>query len=292
MPENSILFLINGKAGHGLPKNFEKTIASILTAQNIEFKISFSAYPGHLKSLAIAGVDEGFKTIVVVGGDGSINEAFSALLYTDVKLGIIPLGSGNGLARHLKIPLKFEQALALIVKGNSKLIDSAILNGIPYLSIAGTGFDALVAKHFAMSHTRGFWPYFILTVKHYFFYKPVKYQISTDFEDFSAKAMLICFSNSNQFGYNIYLAPHAVIDDGYLDICILQKPSFFALPITAYYLLTKRIDKSKYYKKLLSKTTSIVCSDKSLINIDGEFHEPLKEIKVQIVPLSINILIP
>ncbi|MBU1012940.1 MAG: YegS/Rv2252/BmrU family lipid kinase [Bacteroidetes bacterium] len=292
MPENSILFLINGKAGHGLPKNFEKIIASILKAHDIEFKISFSAYPGHLKSLAIAGVDEGFKTIVVVGGDGSINEAFSALLYTDVKLGIIPLGSGNGLARHLKIPIKFEQALALIVKGNSKLIDSAILNGIPYLSIAGTGFDALVAKHFAKSKTRGFLAYFTLTIKHYFSYKPIKYQITTDNEDFSTNAMLISFSNSNQFGYNISLAPQAVIDDGLLDICVIQKPTFFALPLTAYYLLTKKINKSKYYKRILSKNTTIVCSGESLINVDGEYIEPSKEIKVQIMPLSINILIP
>ena len=292
MPENSILFLINGKAGHGLPKDFEKIIASILTAHNIEFKISFSAYRGHLNELAKSGIYEGFKTIVVVGGDGSINEVFSALLNTDLKLGIIPLGSGNGLARHLKIPLNFEQALALIVKGNSKLIDSAIINGIPYLSIAGTGFDALVAKHFAKSKTRGFRAYFALSVKHYFSYKPVKYQISTDNEDFSANAMLISFSNSNQFGYNISLAPQAIIDDGFLDICIIQKPSFFVLPFTAYYLLTKKINKSKYYKRILSKNATIVCSDESLINVDGEYLESSKEIKVQIVPRSINILIP
>lgn len=292
MPENSILFLINGKAGHGLPKNFEKIIASVLTVQNIEFKILFSSHPGHLNALAKTGVVEGFKTIVVVGGDGSVNEVFSALINTDVKLGIIPLGSGNGLARHLKIPLNFEQALAIIVKGNPKLIDSAILNGVPYLSVAGTGFDALIAKHFSKSKTRGFWSYFALTVKYYFSYKPVKYQISYDNESFSVDAILIGFSNSNQFGYNISLAPQAVIDDGLLDIYIFQKPSMFSLPLTTYFLLTKKINKSKYYNSYKSKNTTVVCNDESLINIDGEFIESSKEIKVQIIPQSLNILIP
>ena len=290
--EQPILFLINSKAGHGLPKNFEAEIRSVLNISETKFEIKYSAYAGHLGELAEKGIDEGFKTIVVAGGDGSVNEVFKKIIGFDVSFGILPIGSGNGLARHLRIPLKFKQALSVILKAKTQKIDSAEINNIPYLSIAGTGFDALIAKHFAESKSRGFWNYFKLTTKYYFSYKPIDYLISVNEQKISSKALLISFANSNQFGYNISIAPQAILNDGYLDICIINKPSVFTLPIAAYYLLSGKIHKSKYCRTFRTKKLALSCDDDSMINIDGEFYQPSKSIKVKIVPDSINIIVP
>jgi diacylglycerol kinase (ATP) len=292
MPLEPILFLVNSKAGHGLPRNFESEIKSVFKTTGMKFEIIYSEYAGHMEELAEKGIDDGFKTIVVAGGDGSVNEVFKKIIGFDVNFGILPIGSGNGLARHLKIPLKFKNALKVILTAKIQKIDSAEINNIPYLSIAGTGFDALIAKHFAESKSRGFWNYFKLTVKHYFSYKPIDYLISANDEKIRSKALLISFANSNQFGYNISIAPQAILNDGYLDICIVEKPSFFMLPITAYYLLSGRIYKSKYCRTFRTKKLDLSCDDDSMINIDGEFYQASKKIKVKILPNSINVIVP
>ena len=292
MHNETILFLVNGKAGRGILSGFETLVSTLCNDAGIKFKIQQSEYAGHLNKLTSAAIKEGFKTIVVVGGDGSVNEVFSELLNTDVKLGILPLGSGNGLARHLKIPLNTEKALKLIINGNSKLIDSALINNIPFISIAGTGFDALIAKHFSNSKSRGFWNYFWLTTKYYFSYKPIQYHISSGTRNFSTKALLVSFSNSNQFGYNISVSPHANIEDGYLDICILKKPPLLALPLTIFYLLTGKIFKSKFHISFKTKRLMVSSNVKQLINVDGEYHESSQQIEVMVLPESLNVFVP
>ncbi len=287
-----ILFLINSNAGSGLPKNFEDEIRYVFNSPETKLEIKYSAYAGHLSELAEKGIDDGYKTIIVAGGDGSVNEVFKKIIGFDVKFGIIPMGSGNGLARHLKIPLNHKQALKLIRKAKSQKIDSAEINGIPYLSIAGTGFDALIAKHFSESKSRGFWTYFKLTVKHYFSYEPIEYFVDTNDKKITSKALLISFANSNQFGYNISIAPLAILNDGYFDVSIIQKPSFLSLPFTAYYLLSGRIYRSKYCRTFRAKKLELNCKDESMINIDGEIYPASKQIKVKVVPKSINIIVP
>lgn len=290
MSENSILFLVNNKAGNGLPKKFEARLNSFLNAQNIKYKIAYSEYAGHLRELAKEGIEAGFKSIVVAGGDGSINEVFVPLVNTNIRFGILPFGSGNGLARHLKIPLNLEQALQIIVSGKAKLIDSATINEIPFLSIAGTGFDAFIAKQFPMSKSRGFRTYFKMVLKYYFGYQSIHYKIPS--ESYQTDALLISFANSSQFGNNISIAPQASIDDGLIDVCIVQKPPLFALPFMILMLLTGKINKSKYYQSFKSKQLTVECHVNQLINIDGEFKETSNQITVKVVPGSINIIVP
>ncbi len=292
MPVNSILFLANNKAGKGLPKNFEERLKSIIAASQIEYQILYSTHPGHLTELAKIGIQNGYKTIVVAGGDGSVNEVFKSLVGTDVKFGILPLGSGNGLARHLGIPLNLEKSLDLILKGKSKLIDTATINDQPFISIAGTGFDAFIAMHFANGISRGFWNYFWLVIKHYFSYRPISYQISTNNQKIISKALLISCANSNQFGNNISIAPRAKIDDGYLDITILLKPPLYMLPFTIIHLLKGTINKSKYTKFFKAKILEIKSEVSPLINVDGEFRETSNPIRIKIIPDSINIIVP
>ncbi len=292
MALKSILILANKKAGKGLPINFEEIVKSILEGSNINYQIWYSTHAGHLTELAKNGIQDGYKNIVVAGGDGSVNEVFKALLGTNVKFGILPLGSGNGLSRHLGIPFNLKKSLALIVKGKSRFIDTAKINDKPFISIAGTGFDAFIAKHFAESNTRGFWNYFRLVIKHYFFYKTLEYQISSNEKKTATSALFISCANSNQFGNNISIAPKALIDDGFLDITIIKKPPFFILPFTIILLLRRKIYKSIYAESFKTKALVIKTENSPLINIDGEFQETLSPINIKIIPGSINVIVP
>ncbi len=292
MSKDQLLVLINKCAGHGLSDNFERLIHEELKNSKFEYKIKHSEHPGHLTKLAEDGVNEGVKIILIAGGDGSVNEVIKSLHSTTVKLGIIPIGSGNGLARHLKIPLNIQKAIQIVKKGNTKLIDAASINRQPFISIAGTGFDALIAKHFLARKSRGFWSYLKLVLKYYFGYKPLDYEIFHNDIIINKKALMICFANSDQFGNNLSIAPQAVINDGYIDVCIVQKPPVFDLPFTLIKLLFKRVNKSKHYQSFKTQQIRIKGNHKMLINIDGEYFDADQEIEVKIIPKAVHIFVP
>lgn len=292
MHNNSILFLVNQKAGKGLPNHFEVTLKSIIDQAKVRYELAYSKHADHFTELAKNGIKKGFNKIVVVGGDGSINEVFRQLVGTKVKLGVLPFGSGNGLARHLKIPLDLPKALQVILNGNTKQIDSGRIYKIPFLSIAGTGFDARIARDFEQSKSRGFNSYFRLVLKHFFNYKSETYHLEIDDRKLTQKAFMINFANSNQFGYDFQIAPQAVIDDGFIDICILTKPPLFMIPFTALKFIRKRIHSSKYYQSFKAKKIKLKGNSELPVNIDGEYHQSTSEITIEVLPKSIEIIVP
>lgn len=292
MSKDQLLILVNKSAGHGLSNNFERLIHKELRNSNFDYKIKHSERPGHLAKLAEEGVNEGAKIILIAGGDGSVNEVINTLYSTNIKLGIIPTGSGNGLARHLKIPFNIQKAIQIVKNGKTKLIDAASINRRPFISIAGTGFDALIAKHFLTRKSRGFWSYFKLVIKYYFGYKAIDYEIFHDNGVQKERALMICFANSDQFGNNLSIAPQAIINDGYIDVCIVQKPPVWELPFTLIKLLLKRVDKSKYYQSFKTQHIRIKSTKKMLLNIDGEYFDADQEIEVKIIPQSVHIFVP
>ena len=246
-----------------------------------------------MEMLASEAVTRGTDILVSVGGDGSINETFKAVKGSTSVLAIIPTGSGNGLARHLKIPLDPASAIALINQGKTKNIDTAEINGIPFASIAGTGFDAFIAKLFSRSKKRGFFTYFWLCLSKYFNYQSKTYQLKTDSNEvLNEEAFFISFANSDQFGYNTSIAPDARIDDGLLNICLVKKPRIYQLPWLAYLVYTKQIQKSNLYKTFTAQNLNVKTNENMLVNIDGEAILMKSSLKIKTLPASLEVIVP
>jgi YegS/Rv2252/BmrU family lipid kinase len=217
---DQIIFIINPVSGVMEKDN----IIDIIDQEfhNINYKIHFTESTGH--AAAICREETDANTFIAVGGDGTINEIAGVIKDTDKVLGIIPSGSGNGLARHLHIPMGIKKAVRLIKERNVKKIDTASINDHTFVSMAGVGFDGLIASKFSKCKRRGFIAYLKIVTEQYPKYKPGKYTLHFDDHEEKVEALFITFNNSDQFGYNAAIAPHASASDGLLDICIAQKP--------------------------------------------------------------------
>lgn len=292
MTKKKILFIINPKSGIGKYKLLEKYIDQKLDRNAFEYKISYTKYAGHGTELAIKASQNKTEIVVASGGDGSINEIAKGLIGSKTILGIIPVGSGNGLAHHLQIPVDPLKAIEIINKTKTNIIDTAYINKQLFVSIAGLGFDALVAKKFTKVKNRGFLSYFKIITKEYPKYKALNYEINIDGKEIARKALFISFANSDQFGYNTSIAPNAKIDDGLIDVCIVKKVPIIELPFLAHLLYWKQIDKSKFIETIKGKEINIKQEKKSIVNIDGEAIKLDKNINVKINPLSLKIIIP
>ncbi len=290
-----IAFIVNPVSGvHHWKKEKLPSILSVLFKnQDIEYEILNTQYAGHAVELAKSAIDNQFDTVVAVGGDGSVNEIASALTGTSVKLGIIPLGSGNGLARFLQIPFGLDQSLAVILKNKSIKSDTIIINNLHFMvSIAGIGFDARIARLFAHEKKRGFFTYLKITLNQYFTYRPKKYHITTENQNITTRSLFISIANSNQFGYNTTIAPQADITDGLADIVIVNKVPFYKTPFIASLLFRKKIDSSRYVTSLKSSEFTISRKKGKYINIDGEPVKVGKTLHFKVIKHSLNILVP
>jgi len=287
-----IVFIINNNSVKKQDAAIRKAIADKIDNSNYDVSIVYTEYAGHAEIISKDAVENGTHIIVAVGGDGTVNEVACPLINSDVTLGIIPTGSGNGLARHLGIPRNIDKAVDLIAKMNMLTIDTCAVNGKPFVSIAGVGFDAHVADLFSKGTRRGFLGYFHIVANEFLKYKPKKYTLA--FDDGTkvlTRALFVALANSNQFGYNTTIAPNATLVDGLFDVCIVQKPEIYRLPLIANLLLLRKLELSPMVK--IIKTSSLVIKRKKagFVNIDGEAIEFDKVLKVKTNPLSLKIIV-
>ena len=291
--KKKIIFIINPISGHHNKNNFPNLVDKYIDKDQYEYDIVFTEYAGHATELTMKAIDDGFEYIAAVGGDGTVNEIAKCLIGKEQVLIIIPLGSGNGLARHLKLPLKPKHLITNIINnGSVQKIDTATMNDIPFISVAGIGFDALIAEYFAKDKNRGFLTYAKLVTEEYPRFKPKKYTLIIDDEKtIECEPFFVTFANSNQFGYNAKISPNASVQDGVLDVCIFKKPNILEIPILATYFLTKKIDKSHFIDIYKAKKIKIIRESDDVANIDGEPIYMSKNTIVKINPLSINILL-
>lgn len=265
-----ILFIINRKAGTDREKRLEGAIRQHLPASDFEVEITHLAYLGHGADLAREAVERGVHTVVAVGGDGSINEIAQGLVGTRTALAILPLGSGNGLARALKIPLDVSKALQLIVQNKQLPIDVGYANEHLFLSNAGVGFDALIADQFRHTKKRGLWGYAKLVIGGFRRYQPAAYSIGIDDKRLQERAFLLTVANGNQFGYEFKLAPQANVFDGQLDVCVMPPVGFFSLLPVSIYSLLGRIDKTRYMKHFTGKEIVVKSEELAYLQVDGD----------------------
>jgi YegS/Rv2252/BmrU family lipid kinase len=293
MMKKKIIFIINPISGHHNKNNFPNLVEKHIDKNQYEYSIVFTEYAGHATELTMKAIEDDFDYIAAVGGDGTINEVAKCLIGKRQILVIVPLGSGNGLARHLELPFKPERLIKEVInKGKIYKIDTAVMNDIPFISVAGIGFDALIADYFAKDENRGFMTYAKLITEKYPNYRQKEYTLVLDDEKtIECKPFFVTFANSSQFGYNAEISPKASVQDGLIDVCIFKKPTILEVPIVATYFLAKQIDKSNFIDIYKAKKIRVTRKVAEVANIDGEAVEMSKDITVEIIPLSLNILL-
>lgn len=289
-----ILFIINPISGahQGWKSGLEETIIQYLNHNIYDYSIAYTQAPGHAVELAKEAVEKKFSVVVAIGGDGSINQVAKGLVGSDTVLAVIPAGSGNGFAHHLNLPFSPEKAIAVINAGKFMRIDTININDELFISIAGVGFDALVAKKFSMKKRRGFLTYFDIVTHEYQRYVPKTYKLYIDGKPIKRKALFISFANSDQFGYNTCIAPQAEIADGLMDVCIVRKPPLYKIPLLAHFLFQRKIDKSSYFESFKAKEVKLAGSKIRIVNLDGEPVKFYKSLDIKINPLSLKVIVP
>jgi diacylglycerol kinase (ATP) len=288
-----ILFIINRKAGTDREKRLEGVIRRYLTPKAFTVEITHLAYLGHGTVLAREAVAQGVDTVVAVGGDGSINEIAQGLVGSSTALAIIPLGSGNGLARALKIPMKVPHALELIADGRRKPMDVGYANEHLFLSNAGVGFDALIADKFRHTKKRGLGGYAKLVFGSFNKYKGPLYDIDIDGKTMQQRAFLFTVANGNQFGYEFKLAPQASVFDGELDVCLVPPVPFYGLIPIGFYSLRGTIDKTGYMQHYTGRQIIVKSPELAHLQVDGD-AVPLTEgekVRFRIEPAALQVIV-
>ncbi|MBM3403428.1 MAG: diacylglycerol kinase family lipid kinase [Bacteroidetes bacterium] len=287
-----IVFIINPFSGIRKRRKVENVIMSHLDFTKYAPEMAYTERPGHATEICREAIEKGAGMVVAVGGDGSVNEVAKALANTDIPLGIIPSGSGNGLAHHLHIPLSIRKAIHVLNRRHIITIDTATFGENLFFSVAGVGFDAHVAKRYSQVSRRGFFSYFGITIKEYRKYKPGNYRLMIDGRLIERRALFITFANSDQFGYRTVIAPDARADDGLLDVCIVSKIPFFKIFLLSPLLFLKKIHKTRYVEIFKAKEVHLVRKKGKSVNLDGEWIKSGKEIDIRVHPASLRVVVP
>lgn len=286
----NIAFIINPISGTQNKKKLPKQILQILDQEQWLPNIVFTERAGHATELAQQFARMGFDAVVAVGGDGTVNEVARGLRDTGTAMGILPMGSGNGFARHLGIPVQTSRAIEMLNRSESVRVDYGLANGHLFVSTCGTGFDALIADQFAGSTKRGFKTYFENIMKDVLTYKAQTYHLVGEGIDVTHKAFLITFANASQWGYEAYIAPKASIQDGKMDICIMSSSALLGAPGLALRLFTKSIDNSLFMDTIRTREITLEREEAAPFHIDGDPVEMPKDIHIQIVPDGLRVL--
>jgi YegS/Rv2252/BmrU family lipid kinase len=279
-------FIINPNAGTKKLTQYQAFMA--LIKSNPNNSILETSMPLEAMELTRKALAAGASRIIAVGGDGTINEVASVLVNTNIPLGIIPIGSGNGLARHLGIPLIPQSALELATTGTAQKMDVGVFNERCFFCTAGIGFDASVAHRFSAGSKRGFINYIKATFHTLFNYKPIQIAINNGpFE----KVFSLTIANANQFGNNAYISPLSSVQDGLLEIIKIKELSIFQAAIVGVRLFLGNIHKSKWVQTTACKSIHIKFQNKGAFHLDGEqLFTNSEEIKVQIQSMALNIV--
>ena len=278
-----MLFIINPISGKGR----KERIASFLKKEGC--KVVFTEYAGHAEVIAREATE---KIIVAVGGDGTVNEVARGLLGSDKALGIIPCGSGDGLALHLGISRIFKRAYRTIIQCKTALIDTCQINERPFFSVCGVGFDATVSEKFALSGKRGLANYIRQGLKTWSEYKPQKYRIHLDGVEWENEAALITVGNANQWGNGAKITPLADISDGMLDVTVVDMFNGIEIPTLGLLLMTGRIEASHRVHCYRGQHITISRQFEGPAHADGDWFKAGTELDISIVPKSLKVIIP
>lgn len=220
-----VRFIINPISGVGKKNKLPQLIEKHLNKKHFSYDIAYTQYRGHAHEIARSAIDENIDILVIAGGDGSISEISAALISSDVKLAIIPCGSGNGIARHFKIPLNPRKAIELINTQPLQTIDTGTLNERSFTGFCGFGYDALIAHRFDKSQKRGFWSYAKLVISEFNKFETIELECLESGKKWD-NLFFCAVANTNQFGNNFKMSPGSNTKDGKLELVLVKKTNF------------------------------------------------------------------
>ena len=294
MSRQRILFIINPISGVFKKEGIPERIAKYLDYVKYDFTINYTQYPGHATEMAHEAVEEGYSVVVAVGGDGSVNEVARGLLGTDVAWGVIPFGSGNGMAGHLKLPIRnAKKAIEVLNTGKVTKIDAVKTNYGYFFSVGGFGFDAHAARRFRSQVMRGFFSYFLASVREIFYhFRPEHAKIQIDDTELEREVYLFTAFNSSQYGYKLGVFPTTSMHDGRLDVILVR-----SFPLTRLFkiflaIFLKRPDLVPEAESFRAKKIKIYASPKRVYQFDGDHFITHEDVEMEIVPNALNIIVP
>ncbi|MDO7874297.1 YegS/Rv2252/BmrU family lipid kinase [Hymenobacter sp. ASUV-10] len=285
-------FILNPTAGPNRRRDTPALIAQHFGALEADYVVSLTERAGHAVELAAAAAAQGYEVVVAVGGDGTVNEVGRGLLGTNAALGIVPQGSGNGLARHLKVPLDLAAALRRLAKPDFSRMDVGRINGHPFFCTAGLGFDAHVSQHFAQAGTRGLSTYVKVTLREYRRFRAVPVRIEMNGQELlETSCYVLAFANASQYGNNAYIAPLADLRDGLLDVCLIDDlPVWRALKVSIG-LAMGNLPQSKAAEYFHTAQARVVAPEPLGFHVDGDYMGHATEFDVELLPLALAVAV-
>ena len=288
--KSNILFIINPIAGGRDKQRIPALIDSYLTAGAFAPVYVFTDYAGHAAELVDEAAQAIYDTIVAVGGDGTVNEIAGKLVGSAIRFGIIPLGSGNGLARTLGIPLHIKGAVNVINQQQTLRIDGALLNQRYFFNVAGLGFDARISAAFAGHKKRGLMGYALTGLRTFRSYEAQNYRIYIDDQPFEARAFILSIANSSQYGNNVFISPLSLLNDGLLEVCIIRPVPFLQIPTFIWSMWRSKKRPSTWVDIYSGKKIRIERPGEDAVHLDGEPLLMGKTIDIEIVPAALTVL--
>lgn len=287
-----IIFIINPISGVKGRKRLEKIIDKFFLERECQLIKYYTAYPSHAMELAEQAVKEKPDMIVAAGGDGTINEIARALINTGIALGVIPLGSGNGFARHFNLPFRYKKALELLITGTILTVDVGYMNGRPFFCTAGIGFDAEIGYYYRDYNHRGFISYALSFARVFSWYKSKDYSLEIDGKRYEFKAFFITIANISQFGYNFKVAPRASTIDGAFDVVVIKRFPKWQAFFLGFRSFFGTIDSSRHVWHILAENVKILSPETpKYIHIDGEADIQSGQLEYQIKNAELRVIV-
>jgi YegS/Rv2252/BmrU family lipid kinase len=292
LQSKKVFFIINKFSGTGYQDSIEGRIIDTCAALKFGCTIEFTRDRGHATELAQMAVAEKFDMTFAVGGDGTVNEVAQGLTGSTVAMGILPKGSGNGLARHLGIPMKFSLALQLLAANQVIDMDTISVNGKMSVNVSGIGFDGHVAGLFGHNGKRGLAGYIKLVLQEFMSYREFEADVMLDGKSYKTSSFIIALANSSQFGNNAIVAPLASVCDELIDVCFIKKVPFSHVIGFAAKMFTGNLDSSSLVDIKKGREISLTFPRPIAFHIDGEPQEPSSKFDITIQPGKLRMMVP
>lgn len=289
--KKKILFIMNPISGTASKAAVPSLIDSVLDKELFEYEIRMTERAGHASEIATEAKNNHVHVVVAVGGDGTVNEVARSLVHSDTALGILPCGSGNGLARHLLLPMNLKKCIEVINQCQIRDLDYGVINDHPFFCTCGMGFDAFVSMKFAESGKRGPITYAENILREGLKYKPETYTLEDETGTKQYKAFLISCANASQYGNNAYIAPQASMSDGLMDVVIMEPFDVIEAPQVSFDMFNKTLDKNSKIKSFRCKKLHITRSQPGVIHYDGDPVMTGAEIDVHLEEKGIKMLV-
>ena len=287
-----ILAIINPVSGTNSKDKIPRLLDTVVDNERNDVSIVMTEYAGHAREITEQAVTDGIDIVIAIGGDGTVNEVGSALAGTNTTLAIVPCGSGNGLARHLRISMNASRALQVLNNGVVGQFDYCTINGLPFFCTCGMGFDAAVSYKFSNEGTRGFITYIKTALSEYIKYKPQEYRIDIDGATMSEKAFVIACCNAAQYGNNAYIAPRATMQDGLIDVTVMHSFNMIESPLIGARLFLRQLNHDNHVSIYRGKHVVIERDHDDIVHIDGDPMMMPAHLEIENVSRGIRILVP